>query len=162
MVDFLRARGADTVSYVWHSYAGPSRDPGLWYPGDEYVDWIALSYFDPAYEPCRQKIVAIARQHHKPLMIAEATPRGVGVKQSERSWQRWFVSFFDFIGANDVGAVCYINSDWESLAMFAGQGWGNARVQDNKIVFSRWMERVSQELFMQASGELFGLLGYRQ
>ncbi|MEI8349332.1 MAG: glycosyl hydrolase [Candidatus Omnitrophota bacterium] len=161
IVDFLRRRGVQNVAYVWHSYAGPVKSPVDWYPGDEYVDWVALSYFDTSYESYREAIVQIAREHKKPLMIAEATPRGMGIQDGENSWQKWFVPFFDFIEHNDVKAVCYINSDWEKLPMFKNQGWGNARIQDNLYIKERWLKKIKASSYLGASKDLFAALGYK-
>jgi beta-mannanase len=62
-----------------------------WYPGDEYVDWMGLSWFLPPtftqglmsgnYVVPNQKeladeVLALARAHSKPVMICESAPQG--------------------------------------------------------------------------------------
>ena len=49
-----------------------------WYPGDEYVDWMGLSYFVQEADcggPPFDELLAFAREHGKPVLVAEATPR---------------------------------------------------------------------------------------
>jgi len=45
IVEKFRRSGVNNVAYVWHSYANYTKRPVMdWYPGDEYVDWVAVSY----------------------------------------------------------------------------------------------------------------------
>lgn len=98
IVDVLRAAGAENVAYVWHASASPiddildraHEDIRRWYPGDGYVDWMALSWFlspeegprvDAGYRPATQReladeVVRFARARGKPVMVAEAAPQG--------------------------------------------------------------------------------------
>ena len=98
IVDGLRAAGTRNVEYVWQSAASPLNDLdgyrdgeiSRWYPGDNYVDWVALSYFmhpderprvKTSHEPRRPRqlideVLDFARHHGKPVMIAEAAPQG--------------------------------------------------------------------------------------
>src|SRR5262249_51270069 len=79
----IHPRDATHVAMVVHSasYCGGTRGTrpmSDWYPGDAYVDWAGLSYFVPA--SCSyakvDEVVEFARQHGKPVMIAESTPQG--------------------------------------------------------------------------------------
>jgi beta-mannanase len=146
IVQRLRREGVGNVFYVWHSCAGfvqGSRE--RWYPGDEVVDWVGLSFFDAYNKGNMGNIVKIAQAHNKPLMIAEATPRGRSVEQGEKTWNMWYARLFDFAKANDVKIICYINWNWEEIPMFKGQGWGNARIEDNDFIKQKWLERVVQK-----------------
>src|SRR5262249_15961452 len=79
----LDASAARNIPMGWHSAGDCTPTYGeypvdAWYPGDDAVDWIGLSWFAQsacAYHGPRE-IVALARAHHKPVMIAESTPRG--------------------------------------------------------------------------------------
>lgn len=97
IVDFLRAAGVGNAEFVWQ--AGTSvidelldaqrEDVRDWYPGDAYVDWLALSWFQHpdqrqtatprvAHASLREladEMLAFARERHKPVMIAESTPQ---------------------------------------------------------------------------------------
>lgn len=143
IVDSLRKQGVSNVSMVWHC-AGIAAKPMQWYPGDDYVDWFGISFFDPNNRDKYASFARLSREHAKPLMIAESTPRGFSVNEGQNSWQNWFVPFFDFIDANDVKIVSYINSRWEKLPMFKGQGWPNARIQDNKFIKAHWRIKISE------------------
>ena len=66
-----------------------SSDPKLtfepWYPGDDLVDWTGFSYFSQA-DDCQQRMGAVQsvidylKTKKKPIMIAEAAPRGWNLK----------------------------------------------------------------------------------
>lgn len=82
---------------VWQASASPIDDVldgqresiESWYPGDDVVDWIGLSWFlAPDEKPLRQvnyvstqrqlseEVVKFARARNKPVIIAEASPQG--------------------------------------------------------------------------------------
>jgi len=160
IVEKFRTMGVKNVAYVWHSYANYTERPVIdWYPGDEYVDWVAISYFN-TIQKYLDRIVKIAREHNKPLMIAEATPCGIGVRYGEYALKRWYEPFFKFIDAHDVKAVSYINCDWEALPMWKGQGWRDSRVEANPIIKKRWLEEVQKEKYLKSSPELYALLSF--
>ncbi|MFN2190342.1 MAG: glycosyl hydrolase, partial [Candidatus Promineifilaceae bacterium] len=114
----MKERGIDHTAMVWQSSthcAGTYKDLPLtaWYPGDEYVDWIGLSYFMP--EECDAEpvldLLQFAREHQKPVMIAESTPQGYDLREStfsldghefvktspEAIWDQWYQPYFDLI-----------------------------------------------------------------
>ena len=96
IVDGLRARGVNNVAYVWQSSSSPIDDilDGFrenladWYPGDDYVDWVGMSWFLLPDEQALvggtvstqrqlgEEILSFARGRGKPVMIAEASPQG--------------------------------------------------------------------------------------
>jgi len=163
IVDTLRGMGVDNVAYVWHSYAS-SRDHNLmdWYPGDKYVDWFAISYFNPYNDENMNEVASIARLYDKPLMIAESTPNNIGTKKGKESWDKWFRFVFKYIEENDVRIFAYINCSWDGLPQFRDLGWGEARLEVNRIVKENWINTVKDEKFLHASEELFQLLKYEQ
>lgn len=103
IVDRMRAAGASNVQYTWQAGASivddiieqRREDITHWYPGDDYVDWMALSWFTRPdelpvvgadYVPATSRelsdeLVAFARERGKPVMIAEASPQGFDVKR---------------------------------------------------------------------------------
>ena len=151
IVEGLNARKVKNVQYVWHSYAVIQEDKpvDMWYPGDDVVDWVGISYFRPYFHRDRIKLAEYARQKNKPLMIAEATPSGIGVHEGSRSWQKWYGPFFNFIESYDVRIACYINTDWGSHSMFENQNWGDSRVQANREVFSLWKKEIARPKFLK-------------
>ena len=102
IVDLLREEGDQNVYYVWQGSASPIDDViekkreniEDWYPGDDYVDWIGLSWFfdgdeaqsvDADYEAptgreLADELLAFARARNKPVMVAEAAPQGYDLK----------------------------------------------------------------------------------
>ncbi len=161
VVDHLRAQGIINVAYVWHSWAQNNSTAAInWYPGDSYVDWVGVSFFLTEMSAYMDHIAAIAVEHNKPLMIAEATPYGIGTLSGQTSWDNWFKSFFDFVAAKKVKAISYINWDWETIPMFQGQGWGNCRIQNNITVKGNWITETSQSEYLHSSSTLYDELGY--
>ena len=160
VVERLRAQHVDNVACVWHSFADQAAHPAIaWYPGDAYVDWVGVSYFDPDQQPYLDGVAEIAREHHKPLMIAESTPRVLGTRFGQRSWGAWFVPYFRFVREHDVQAISYINWDWETIPMFRGQGWEDARIQANEVVKAHWIQEMHDSRYLHASPTLFHRLG---
>ena len=153
--------GINNVSYVWHSYANYTKRPVIdWYPGDEYVDWVGISYFTNIKEGI-ERVVKLAKEKNKPLMIAEATPCGIGVTHDKYALKRWYKPFFKFIEDNEIKAISYINCDWEALPMWKGQGWKDSRVEVNPVIKKHWSEEVQKEKYLKSSPELFDILGFR-
>ncbi len=160
IVNYLRNKHIKNVAYVWHSKALSTVNPVMnWYPGDEYVDWFGISYFNLRTKQM-DYFSDLAKKHNKPLMIAESTPQGVGTHYANHAWERWFNPFFKFIEEKNVKLVSYINSNWEEMPMWKGQGWGDARVEANEKIKNWWIEEIKNEKYLQSSEKLYKILNY--
>ncbi len=166
IVDLWRKQCVTNIAIVWQSATMASgtylnHDWLDWYPGDEYVDWFGLSYFEPDAQILND-FLDMAREHNKPVMIAEATPYGLPVNgpDGDSVWDEWFAPFFDFIHQNSdiIRAVAYINVDWDSQPMWNNQGWGNSRIQDNDVIMERWLAEIKSDFWVQSSSDLFDVL----
>jgi hypothetical protein len=158
IVDRYRKNGITNVAFVWHSFASPVGRPLMdWYPGDEYVDWFAISYFN---QPQRymQPMVDLAKAHGKPVMIAEAAPWVIQTKYAN-AWNLWFRPLFKFIEANDIRALSYINCDWDGTPLFKRQRWGDTRLHRNPEILQQWLDETAQERYLKASPDLYKTLG---
>ncbi|MFY0653048.1 MAG: hypothetical protein JXQ96_13490 [Cyclobacteriaceae bacterium] len=176
--DKLDQIGVENVAYVWQSTGWVSNLYQLeeWYPGDEYVDWCAYSFFSRFDEA---KMIDFARQKGKPVFIAEATPTisdhtvkfdGRTKKtylsdpaDAEEAWEKWFIPFFKTINDNPdvVKAISYINCNWKDHAMWKQnptfQGV-DARLQLSPMISQKWKEETSRDKYLKASPELFDYL----
>ncbi len=93
IVDVMREEGVSNVAYVWQASASPIDDLidghheniANWYPGNDYVDWIGMSWFlppdvrinnAPSQRDLADEVLNFARNNRKPAMIAEASPQG--------------------------------------------------------------------------------------
>ncbi|MEM7329059.1 MAG: hypothetical protein AAF437_09985 [Pseudomonadota bacterium] len=107
IVDVIRADGVTNGVFVWQASASilddlierQHEDIRLWFPGDDYVDWLALSWFSlpdatatvaGAYEAKKPKdladeIAVFARQLDKPVLIAESAPQGYDIARKFRA-----------------------------------------------------------------------------
>lgn len=104
IVDVLTEAKANNIEYVWQASASGvdeiidrgHEDISAWYPGDEYVDWVALSWFmhpdersvtridnfDPMTPgELTAEVLEFARSKSKPVMIAEASPQGFDLNE---------------------------------------------------------------------------------
>lgn len=165
IADRFRQRGVENVAFVWHSAAWKGVERAwAFYPGDDYVDWFAVSLFGRENNEGAALFAGYARQRGKPLMIAEATPLGglVGTPGGIHTWDSWFRPFFDYIERNDVRVVCFIPVDWESIETYRGKGWRDTRVQVVPAIKERWLAEVGKATYLKASEGLFEGLGYRR
>jgi hypothetical protein len=186
-VDRMRYLGVTNVAYVWHSwgtdvYYGHSEFPqyypdlpdsvqinqALWYPGDDYVDWVAMSIFgsgwgDLGMNNTVQWLISYAGDHEKPVMIAEsAAIRTSGGTDSD--WvipnTSWFVNVFSLIDNNNsIKAFTYINVDW--VADNPSSTWGDTRVQAaSQTVFNYWRNEIKS--FLHAGTDLYSIINYQE
>lgn len=166
-VDITREEGVTNVAFVWHSYASrPYKGYALssWYPGDDYVDWVAVSLFGHLYGldpgPDANAVFEFARTHKKPVMIAEASPiRGISENNLD-SWNTWFVNFFSLAYERNIKAVSFINTDWSDTEADAALGWRDARLQNNDTVSGAFFMETAKDRYLRQSPELFEQLGY--
>ena len=106
IVDAFRAAGVSNVDFVWHASASPvddiidggHEDISRWYPGDDYVDWVGLSWFVlpderpsgvalnvPTARELATEVLDFAGARAKPVIIAEAAPQGFDLSTLERA-----------------------------------------------------------------------------
>ena len=168
IVDLMRKKGVDNIAFVWHSYASkPFKDYPIsaWYPGDDYVDWVAISVFGHAYKGTDfgrycDNVLEFAKQHKKPVMIAESSPiNGIDGK-SAQVWDQWFVNFFTFIHQKNIKAISFINEDWTRTKIPGISEWKDSRLYNNEKVSQAWFEETNKERYLKQSTELFKQLGY--
>ena len=102
IVDRIRAAGANNVAFVWQASTSPADDAiegvfesdlSIWYPGDDYVDWMGYSWFllpdehgTNAAAPSTQtqltdQLLEFARLRNKPVLAAEAAPQGYFIEK---------------------------------------------------------------------------------
>ena len=159
IVERFRARGVTNVAFVWHSYGSTISRPLMdWYPGDDYVDWFAISYFNQP-ERLMQPMVDLAKAHGKPVMIGEASPWVIQAKYAN-SWNLWFKPLFKFIAANDIQALSYINCYWDVTPLFKRERWGDARIDAHPEILKQWLAETAKDTYLKASPDLYKTLGY--
>ncbi|MBF0503558.1 MAG: hypothetical protein HQL14_00505 [Candidatus Omnitrophica bacterium] len=158
VVDFLRKEGVNNAAWVWHSYCWGDKSAFQWidwYPGDDYVDWFAASMFAmPSGLWRTSDFVKLAREHHKPFMIAESTPWGMYTVQGKIDFLN---HLFRFIRDWNIEAFCYIDSNWDVMPMFKGQHIGDDRIEENADTKNFWLKEISSERYLKASPGLFRL-----
>jgi len=170
VVDFMRSEGVTNVAYVWHSYAAPPYKGypiSDWYPGDDYVDWVAISVFGQGYEDLSNhketnNVLNFAREKRKPVMIAESNPVFGIESESTEVWDTWFVNFFSFCYEKNIKAIAFINENWPILNIEGIREWKDARLTNNEEVMKNWLEETNKDRYLKQSPELFEQLGYQK
>ena len=157
IVDIVRPLAPNAI-FVWQSssspideildeqFGDPNESIQSWYPGDNYVDWVGISWFlsqDPVQKTEADEVLNFARQKGLPVMICESTPQGYDLKEktkkyisyvydgeagtgqvaksSQQIWNEWFEPYFDYIYNNSdvIRATCYINADWDAQFLWS-------------------------------------------
>ena len=168
IVNKLRKEKVANVAFVWHSYASqPFKDYALsdWYPGDEYVDWVGISVFGHAYGgkdfgPYCDAVLEFAKNHKKPVMIAESNPIHGVEKDNTKAWDEWFVHYFNFIYNKNIKAVSFINEDWQSLYIDGISDWKDGRIYNNELISKAWFAETNKDRYLKQSPKLFDALGF--
>jgi len=161
LVDHWRSQNVTNVAYVWHSYGVINVEkPYLqWYPGDDYVDWFGVSIFSLYNQKDAGAFARLAREHRKPLMIAEASPNSEIPMETKKRWDRWYKTLFAFAREYDVRAISYINCEWDKFPMWKGQGWGDSRVENDPLLKQAWLDEIDKDHYLRSSTQLFKDLG---
>jgi hypothetical protein len=166
-VDITREEGVNNVAFVWHSYAAPPYKGyalGSWYPGDDYVDWVAVSLFGHMYGPDpgadANAVFDFAKAHNKPVMVAESSPV-YGIFDGDlHSWDTWFVNYFSLAYQKNIKAISFINADWNRYSWVAPLEWQDARLQNNETVAEAWFMETAKDRYLKQSPQLFEQLGF--
>ena len=190
--EFMENEGVDNIAYVWHPAVWYCKgctgqgdqaydDHFQWYPGDDVVDWIAVSFFNYAVgyanshekEPdaqnqnqkFRQAFADSAKAKGKPLMIGEASPNGQYLAPGSigaESWERYYEPFLEFIETNDVKAICLINQNWSTIpnSGWDPAQWGDTRVQADPTVQQNWVEAMESDRFIHSDDMFYENIGY--
>ncbi|MCK5180440.1 MAG: hypothetical protein KAR32_13000, partial [Candidatus Omnitrophica bacterium] len=56
----------------------------------------------------------------------------------------WYQPLFRFVEANDIKIISYINSNWDIMPMYAGQNWGDARIEEDEYIKKAWLDKVGE------------------
>jgi beta-mannanase len=138
--DIFRQEGATNVQWIWSPYVveGPEMAFEPLFPGDDYVDWVALDgynniaweqwqTFDQLFGPSYERITRLSA---KPVMIAEVGTTE-GLDSSDKA--NWIADAYDqaIPSRPRIKAVVWFNqnkeADWRiSSSVQAGQAYQNS------------------------------------
>lgn len=167
------------IIFCWHSWAAPKvASLQDFYPGDDFVDWIGVSIFQQLYPWANEntdnvqntfaggsmdqviEVLEFAKEHDKPIMIAESTPFGGMTLEGQPPenllhnktyyvdddttdiWDLWFEPTLKLIEEYDIEMWSYINCDWDSQPMWTDVGFGDTRLSSSTNVMTQWQEQV--------------------
>lgn len=168
--NYIINAGVTNVAFVWHSYVSPTYNGHAvieWYPGDDYVDWFGVSLFAHMYSANASEeanaFLQLAKEHKKPVMVAESAPVVRGVVEGDGSiWGEWYANYFNYIINKNIKAFSYINCDWNSYPGFKGLNWGDSRIETNEAIEKAWMKEVAKDRYLKQSPNLYRILGYSE
>ncbi|MBQ4818548.1 glycosyl hydrolase [Aquimarina sp. MMG016] len=189
IVDYLNQEQVSNVAYVWQSAtwgATPANGIDNYYPGNQYVDYVGLSFFfyDANFNGNNlDYILNFARTRNKPIMMAEVSaqyhefdqgtfhpfdnpgsPQQIG---GQGIWNQFFRDqLIPFIDDNRdvIRSVAYINADWQSQPQWrwpdAGNGfWGDTRIEANNTISNSWNNYINNGNFLHGGPNLLNDLG---
>ncbi len=149
IVSQLDAQGVKNCAYVWQTDGiGNESELLKFYPGDEFVDWMAYSHFKSSGEG----LLSLALKHKKPVMIAEATPVDFDLSKDndadgQRAWTNWFSPLFKRIDKNpNIRMLAYINDDWDAKSMWQDVEFFNqtdSRIQLSEKIKQEWISEIT-------------------
>jgi hypothetical protein len=140
-----------------------------------------LSYFiqkECEFEPIKEHL-DFAREHNKPVMIAESTPHRYEISETtcsldvhkyvsrtpEAIWEKWFVPYFDLIYSNSdvIHSMTHINARWDDQQIWGSPYysgyWGDSRVQAKEEILEQWQAELAKDLWLHGDGDLSEILG---
>ncbi len=189
IVNYLNQKQVNNVAYVWQSAtwgATPANGIDSYYPGDQYVDYVGLSFFffDENFNGNNlDYILNFARSKNKPIMMAEVSAQyhefdqgtfhpfdNPGAPQQlggQGIWNQFFRDqLIPFVDDNRdvIRSVAYINADWQSQPQWkwpdANNGfWGDTRIEANNTISTNWNNYINNGNFLHGSPNLLSDLG---
>ena len=130
------------------------------------------------------EVINLARRKNKPVKLSETSPQGYDVsagtkcnigfidgtantgcenKSPNQIWDEWYTPMFAYVYANKdvIRGVDYINVNWDEDTSKFGPGsgyaegyWGDARVQSNTGISSRWNTEIAKSIWLHGSSNL--------
>lgn len=150
ITDSLRKYELNQVATIWcASPDGKAKQFMKYYPGDEYVDWWSVDIFgvDHFTDTLTHRFLDSAYKHQKPVMIGESTPRKVGVRQGDSSWNQWFKPYFELIqNHSHIKAFSYINWNWSKYERW--DDWGDCRLGQDSTVARKFLRELQSNIYM--------------
>ena len=156
------------------AYAESARGRGFelqpitaFYPGREYVDYFAISYWGDAccggrsndqaradYELRTRELLAQARALGLPLMLGESTPVYVGADSGAESVE-WLDGMFALVEEFDIRALALIVPDWRAGGFFAQPFWNgywpDARIHRFAATKARYLAEVARSRYVHGA-----------
>lgn len=148
--DRFEAAGADNVEWVW-SVAWMNADAELYYPGDEYVDWVAitiLNFGETVAQPGWKSFAALYAEQHertvsfgKPVMISELGSVEQGGDKAE-----WILGIADAIKNQYPEIQAIIWNNYSAARHVPDANWS---VQSSPDVLEAWRTLLQDPIFQR-------------
>lgn len=159
------------VNFVYHPVRGVNDALNL-YPGDDYVDWFGLSFFNhdvcwptwegatPPFENCPEAQEADANlaqcldwakdEIQKPIIIAESAAQSHTSEQTDAAHKQGYLQkVYALIEKYNIKAWVYINSNW--VAKGWNDVWGDSRLESDALVKQSFLSEITKERYIHYS-----------
>ena len=140
---------APNVALVWDSYTTDTENVMDWYPGDDVVDWFGYNTMSPKFDCGR--MLALAREHGKPLLNGEAS---YAMDADHCPFSRWVEDYFQSMRMHHVQACQYINWRWQVYPRNANwHDWQDGRItEDPEKVAAYQAAMAGPDLVVRGAG----------
>lgn len=114
----FQQENVNNVAWVWNAWNPQQFSYMDWYPGDQYVDWWGINYFNVTdiNAAGNDAFLEMALNHSKPVMICESNPangEGNGATLAA-SWEEWYIPYFNKIAEYPhIKGFIYVSDPWE-------------------------------------------------
>ena len=138
VVDLFREKGADNVLWAWSPH--PAYPPfDIYYPGDDYVDWIGISVLNYgtvapwsqwwSFDEVVEKFYTAVDPYHKPMILTEFGSLEVGGDRSE-----WLGGALQSVPGQypRIQAVVFFHSSDDNTTTYKSLDWSFRT--DKKVV----------------------------
>ena len=171
IIDGLRNAGVDNFAAVFSS-GDPFTNITSWfdyYPGEDYVDWIGYSHFLFLTPFDEAGVFQFAESRDKPIMIAEAAPRGSAITEEngQEIWDTFISRVFATVDVlpDHVKAIAYINTDWRVHPLWQELGLDDfaatdSRIQQSTVIFNNWVDELNDGRYIMADDDVFGTIQF--
>ena len=158
-----------TCALVWDGSCDTTVDPTPFWPGADVVDWQGVNIFSSSSAPttapqsCPWYWATDARAAGIPLMIGEATPRGLNTSDpGGRALQAWFEPFLAMLAAFQPALISYIDMDWP-VEDKRWVGWGDSRLEVPAAapIAAVWVQELQKPVYAHRANRstMLALLG---
>ena len=189
IVNLMRNQNVTNMAYVWQSatwWQNPLGNFQKWYPGDEYVDWVGISFFyltdlpDFNNKARFDEMLNFARSKNKPVMMAEASAQYYDFDEGNRYndqgqvveqlgvagvWTEFFENqLLSYLNANTdvIRSVAWINADWRNQPQWVccdSGFWGDTRIEAAPFIAEQWAKEVAKTRWLHGGPNLLNDLG---
>jgi hypothetical protein len=160
IIDLFRAEGVDSVTWFFHPNLTSHPDvswniPVMYYPGDDYIDWIGVSIYG-SLKPTENYWVtfsALLFEHGQKIRTLSKTKPFALLEFGVTDWHKrgskemWLIDAFETIQTWESMPFVMIGY-WHEDFQDADSTWSTLRVDSSSVVQERFRNLIKAEQFV--------------